>query len=268
MKQVFTVLFCILCLHCIAAPTRSGVSAMHTRFTAEEDTQPWYVTDGLIAHFDGIYNVGYGQHDQSTTRWYSLVGDFYWPITVAYDDCVSFTGSEAVRNQNGAEASFNVLHDLTLHSVVTTPSSVIWTMQSLIALGRDSFSKNGFVLGGVSGYGTFQAYWKSAYSGGTAYYVDTGKGANEQFVLDIVFFYDELIFDVYIDGTKVGRRTIAPEVWNLDGKTDIRLRMGANSGALNDVSGFRLHEVMLYERALTEEEIQWNYTLDVGRFGL
>ena len=269
MRRTVSLFIAILCLHGIAAPTRSGMSAMHTRFIEEEEAQPWYVTEGLNVHFDGIYNVGYGQHESSAIRWLDLVNGFYYPISVSYDDCISIVGTDAVRYPNVSEVSFTLNHDMTLHTVVTTPSRVTWDMQALIALGRDSFSKNGFVLGGVAGYGTFQAYWKSSYSGGTAYYVDTGVGANAKVVVDIVFVYNSLQFVVYVNGIQCSSvKEIDHSVWNLDGKTDIRLRMGSSGGALNDASGFRSHSIMLYDRALSDEEVQWNYTLDKERFDL
>lgn len=261
----------ILCLHGIAAPTRSGVSAMHTRFTAEEETQPWYVTDGLVVHFDGIYNVGYGQHSSSTTKWIDLINGFTLTILIPYEDGISFNGQiSAVNYPSGGGVTFSVSHDLTLHTVVTAPSSISWATRAMIAIGRDSFSMNGFVVGGgKTTYNTVKAYWSSAYSGGTTYTVDTGKYPNERFSVDIVFYYQSLQFMVYVNGVQTGSmQTIDPTVWNLDGRTDIYMRYGSNSGVLNDASGFRSHSVMLYDRALTEEEIQWNYTLDAERFGL
>ena len=33
---------------------------------------PWYVTDGLVLHLDGIYNAGIGTHDAAATKWVDL----------------------------------------------------------------------------------------------------------------------------------------------------------------------------------------------------
>lgn len=96
---------------------------------------------------------------------------------------------------------------------------------------------------------------------------NTGIGANTTFVVDSVFKKDTLLMTVYINGIEVGSKTIADAVWNLDGQ-DVFLQMGANSGALNDGTGFRLFSVMLYDRCLTEEEIQYNFMIDCERFGL
>ena len=30
---------------------------------------PWYVTDGLVLHYDGIYNSGFGTHESDAAVW-------------------------------------------------------------------------------------------------------------------------------------------------------------------------------------------------------
>lgn len=260
---------CTLCL--CAAPTKSSVAARHLVKCIEGvPTAADYVQTGLQNQFDGIENVAAGQHDPTTTQWLDLkTGGYFFNIAAAYADCVSFTGSNSVFSGPGASAGFSVDHDLTLHAVITAPRSISYTTQAMIALGRDSFSKNGFVLGGLAGYANAQAFWASAYSGGTRYLVDTGKGASSKFAYTVAFDYDSLQFEVYINGVKVGAtQTISADVWNLDGKTDVRLGMGANSGSLNDGSGFRLHSVLLYNRTLSAAEVAANYAIDKERFGL
>lgn len=88
--------------------------------------------------------------------------------------------------------------------MLTAPNSLSWTVRSLPALGRDIFGINGFVVGAIAGKATMQAYWCSAYSGGTRYSIDTGKKASETFAVDIVFNRSSLQFDVYVDAAYVG----------------------------------------------------------------
>ena len=172
-----------------------------------------------------------------------------------------------MKHMNGVDASLRADSDLTIHVVVTAPSKISWAVRAMPNLGRDSFGINGFCLGGVAGLSNIQAYWGSEYTGGTKYYIDTGIGINTTFVVDSVFQKETLLMTVYVNGVEVGRKTIAESVWNLDGQ-NVFLQMGANSGALNDSTGFRLFSVMLYDRCLTEEEIQYNFTIDCERFGL
>lgn len=56
-------------------------------FAAAADTEPAsdYVQDGLVCHFDGIENVGYGlAHADATNRWVDLTGNGYdWSLDLA-----------------------------------------------------------------------------------------------------------------------------------------------------------------------------------------
>lgn len=251
-------------------PRRSMLGACNVVEESEAELVNPYIQNGLEVMFDGIWNINWGNHDPTTKKWYDLKGSGrYFHIESAYSDCVSFTGSNNLKAENGGDVGFSADHDLTLTAVVTAPKSISWQVQSMIALGRDSFSKNGFVLGGLAGYSNVQAFWGEQYSGGTRYIVDTGFGASSRFAYSVVFYYDALQFEIYINGFKVGNtQTISPTVWNLDGMTDLRLAMGANSGALNDTTGFRLHNVLLYSRPLSDEEITHNYLIDKERFGI
>lgn len=273
MKKMKCLVAAFLCAFIASASiVQSNASAKHQQFQLEQKQQPWYVKDALVVHFDGLFNTGKrGQHSSDTSYWVDLVSQCMMPIARAYDNCVSFQSSTVpVLSQPGIVKYFTADHDFTLHTVVTTPvSSPSWTMQALIAFGRSSFNKNGFVLGGIAGYSSFQAFYSSAYSGGTKLYVDTNRGANVTFVLDIVFYYNTLQFTAYVDGVQLSEaRQIPQNAWNLDGQSDISIAIGANSGALNDASGFRQHSIILYSKALSLEEVQYNYNIDKMRFGL
>jgi len=271
MKIEMTFALATAFLEALCYPISSSIGGKHISFNSvgeEGLSAKSYVQDGLAIQFDGIENVSYGSHDSSTTWWYELVtGQYKWQIYHAYDDCVSFQSSQNMKHLNGVDVSLRADSDLTIHAVATAPSSISWAVRAMPNLGRDSFGVNGFCLGGVAGLSNIQAYWGSAYSGGTKYYIDTGIGINTTFVVDSVFKKDTLMMTVYVNGIEVGRKTISGSVWNLDGQ-NVFLQMGANSGALNDGTGFRLFSVMLYDRCLTEEEIQYNFTIDCERFGL
>lgn len=67
----------MLSLTCLANVVRSVNGAVHSRFSVSAEemvTAKDYVQDGLIAMYDGIENVGYGQHSVSSTIWVNLAG--------------------------------------------------------------------------------------------------------------------------------------------------------------------------------------------------
>lgn len=105
---------------------------------------------------------------------------------------------------SGQKTAYFIGDELSLHVMLTAPNSISWTVRSLPAFGRDSYGINGFVVGAIAGKATMQAYWCSAYTGGTCYSIDTGKKASETFAVDIVFNRYSLQFDVYVDAIYVG----------------------------------------------------------------
>ena len=55
-----------------------------------------YVTDGLVAMWDGVWNAGGGIHDPNATVWKDLIGahDFVLPAGISFgEDCALFTKS-------------------------------------------------------------------------------------------------------------------------------------------------------------------------------
>ena len=61
----------------VAAPVKSDEAANGVAFTNDGIVIPStseYIQDGLVAMWDAIENVGYGEHDGTTTVWKDLVG--------------------------------------------------------------------------------------------------------------------------------------------------------------------------------------------------
>ena len=76
MRSLIAVIQLLVCMNLIASPTRSSVAARQSYIAGEEGkvTIP-YVVDGLVAMWDGEWNVGIGEHDDSTTVWVDLSGN-------------------------------------------------------------------------------------------------------------------------------------------------------------------------------------------------
>lgn len=73
MKKVIAVFCLTLWSFCYAQPIRSIIAAEQIKAVEEEQPDPnQYVMDGLIAWYDGEWNVGIGEHDASVTVWKDL----------------------------------------------------------------------------------------------------------------------------------------------------------------------------------------------------
>lgn len=78
-----------------AAPIKSMLGSCHTEDDSIAVKNP-YVTDGLVAMWDGEWNVGFWQHDENAAIWKDLVGT---------EDLVSTNG--AFFGTNFANCAYN-----------------------------------------------------------------------------------------------------------------------------------------------------------------
>ena len=77
MKNIILTVMSIMTSCLLASPIKSGIGARSictVDSEAKQYTAADYIQDGLIAMYDGIENVGIGQHDNAATNWIDLVG--------------------------------------------------------------------------------------------------------------------------------------------------------------------------------------------------
>jgi len=78
MRMEFFIASFLLMGICFGSPTRSSIGAVHSRFSsvAEESVSAKdYVQDGLVAMWDGIWNAGWGRHNDHAKIWKNLMED-------------------------------------------------------------------------------------------------------------------------------------------------------------------------------------------------
>lgn len=69
--------------HVLASPTRAilaGKGVVQAAVDVAEYTASDYVQDGLLTQFDAIENVGYGERDDTSNRWYDLKSGAYMTL--------------------------------------------------------------------------------------------------------------------------------------------------------------------------------------------
>lgn len=93
---------------------------------------PWYVTDGLVLHLDGIYNAGVGVHDNDATEWLDLSGQT--------------TGNLTVKNHTWIEKGLNFSDTSTVTGVLTLP-----VVDASAAAGEEYTYANGITVEEVLG---------------------------------------------------------------------------------------------------------------------
>ena len=77
MKKIIMVVAAILGMASYSAPVRSmlGAQGAINKITAAEPWMNPYITDGLIAMWDGEWNAGPGKHDPNATIWIDISGN-------------------------------------------------------------------------------------------------------------------------------------------------------------------------------------------------
>ncbi len=233
----------------LAAPTKSSVAARHLVNSGAGGgwTNP-YITDGLVAMWDGEWNAGVGgEHDANATSWVDLVNG------VPYIGTNPLFESNAVVSDGGNTAantfSFSgyISHDRT-KEIVIQPISILFTNDPFLkstgdgsldfALwatrtpSLDAFVRNGQSIARIPSSDAYQKMsFSAAYSqSGTQGYLNGEK------TVDTGFIYSPQ-GNMYFP-------------------------------ALNTNNKARMYSIRIYNRALTAEEIAHNYTVDKARFNL
>ena len=75
MRLVMSMLLIAISGIVIAAPVKSSIAAKQNSVNEVSEWVNPYVTDGLVAMWDGEWNAGGGVHDPNATVWKDLVGN-------------------------------------------------------------------------------------------------------------------------------------------------------------------------------------------------
>ena len=200
-----------------------------------------YIRDGLIAMWDGIENAGWGTHDPNATTWKELVGGTSTSIgsgTVFAQDYVS----------------------------VPSTSKSIYDTKDLINSGSFTFEACGF-CGTYVSLCTFglQNYFSPYFAWGQAVYltIDDGFGLNTVRGTGGANIRSSCAVTSHGGSTtiwfpKLGAQKT--EIFSFGNQTQGQFYFTGQSGGIC--------AIRLYNRALTADEIAYNYSIDKVRFNL
>ena len=236
-------------------PIRSSLGADNVVKGVDGWSNP-YVTDGLIAMWDGIWNVGGGVHDAGSSVWKDLVGSNDMSLSASG---ITFGQDSIVCEQGGyAAMSASISSFLTMEAVLSFDS---------VGSGRIAFSPV-YTDNGYDG----KDRWIALRANGTVNFCGFGK---------------------YIEGFGVGAaRYVACEYSQAEAVANNDIVSAFLDGSAAQISttgggyGFgrarclgvspqssyyfagKIHSVRLYSRALDSDEIESNYLVDKERFNL
>ena len=217
-----------------------------------------YVTDGMVAMWDGEWNAGGGVHDLSATKWKELISG---------TDCESVGtptwGDKFFRStSNKNSAYFNSFcpdtinapgHTVEIVSEKRTDSrGVIW---------------GSYGINGANG-SNFEYYRSHKYF--RAYYNASPDIRSDSYTFPIgvtKYFAACRDGDEYSIKDGEGRKLASTETAVRNLKQSV-MRIGTDSRTLSMCFDGDIFCIRVYNRALTTEEIAHNYAIDKARFNL
>ena len=215
-----------------------------------------YVQDGLIAMWDGIENAGWGVHDPNATVWKELnlsgidligSGD-----VICIDDGFRFgrDGSVGYMRDGGTKVSKSVASVSACITNLSTKNTWIATF------GLDSSNTNGKIL----------SLWNNHYLG-------TGWNRKPKFVIAggvnrfatySVNYTGNDATEAFVDKNSISQESTEGFADNISDNLMIGCR--GNNTAWNMIG--TIHNLRVYDRKLTADEITANYSVDKARFGI
>lgn len=287
MRKLLFLLLSACCLSVLSAPIRSNLGGEGVEGIPEQDapTAADYIQDGLIAMWDGIENVGYGVHDDTSTVWVDLAGVFNMDMPtrdhVWEEDCIRCDSTKPMYAERTQEFFDCTKEEYTVEAVIQLPDfeylspAVNW---AILGWGGEAGSQLFSTRIDNSRRWLFST-WRNNYGG-----VGVSRVQGSTYTVANPVWYAEKIH-LSLTGDVDGQRTIryingvSEDSWpdaavpGLSNQYYTWFAINGN-GRNNDTwgagvgRGTRYFSVRIYSRVLTAEEVKYNHHIDVERFGL
>lgn len=241
-----------------------------------------YITDGLVAMWDGIWNAGWGVHSAFPDKWVDLTGngnDAYPsedPLMFD-DDSLVYTGrtdvccwsvntlSDAMKTLASRTGKFYTVQfrvDITSGSNNAEVCSMPGANGSVEAFSIRLASGSVYIIGGVYNQHSLSNYRSNSYSYSCA---DLTENGVKQFMW--IGYRGEIAslkapFEKFSNSGKVEQVSVSPKVF----AEPLTFGYNGRTANKNPWTG-KLHNIRFYDRELTDDEVKYNFDVDLERFG-
>lgn len=234
-----------------ALPTRSAVAARHILGGGAPWTNP-YITDGLVAMWDGVWNCGGGEHDANATVWKDLVGSRDATLSGSYSwgnnywDVQSVSGHGLARWDATNLGNSQTIEFVIMPIALSLYGRIISEGQAVASPNLDT-NENSIRM---YGYG-----------------IDSTKRVSSDFQASAIHSHQITHpsggpMRYYIDGSLVWEAQTSQD------STGAEYGYFANRPDYTRGLDARYFTMRRYNRVLTEEELSANYAIDKARFNL
>ena len=231
-----------------------------------------YISDGLIAHWDGLENVSYGgAHDNGATTWTELTGNgpnIAKPSGSQFVDAGLQTARAngttiAAANAKkilGAFASANYTAEVAFNQASTTPNASVGYKTKICTMLLFGYSK--YFLGTFNdtqmGMSPNNGGYEGGFNSGSAYLTTATTLGQHSFSCT----QSGKACVVRADGTLSGTRTTTPSASPATSHGFCFNRAYYQDYGLNGT----YHAIRIYDRALSADEVAVNYAVDAVRY--
>lgn len=244
---------------------------LNFRFTLNSASLSNYVKNGLILHYDGIENNGFGKHNHKATLWKDLSGrnNDAQLNNVMFDQNSGWNANSLHLDDEKGNKDFSVLQTTTFSGMKSFTIEVTGSFNVYSSGNRSPriISSNGSYLGNyqsINGVDITQVNQDKNYKS----YVSNGDSALAK-EYNIASYSPQMTLTIrFDDGSKQltyfanGRKVKEDLITNF---TTINL---SKIGLAYEANGaYVYHSVRVYNGVLTNEEIKQNYEVDQTRFG-
>lgn len=208
-----------------------------------------YITDGLVAMWDGEWNAGVGgEHDDTTTIWTDLISGAKFTPTI-------FDGG-SIKFENGVAVYSNAV-------AISSGFSKQMYNNFTIELGLDNSAGDHYDFASR----VFSSYAIEVARGGTLGVYNGYAPPREQMINGVLCLRVDAAKDThYINGVQRYQRNKIGNYGGTPFTLGYSYKRNTSPTSLNGT--IRMRGIRVYERALTDEEIAANYAVDKDRFGI
>lgn len=271
----------ILTYHEAPAYIKSLIGGANTSILHDEGRKNPYITSGLVAMWDGEWNIGWGEHDSSTSSWVNLVNGsdllaLNYNKTSWGDNCLVMSkGEEDLSSVATSDKDFAFATNYSSHPHVQIEIVIRltsrWSRYNSVAGGYKQ-SQLLFRTGITGAYAVHRGYaiHTTKLSDSDAYStISVGRPDNELYSR---YYYSgfgdffEKKCSMSIDPiSTTGIASINGNTYTYD--TIVRDSSAGAKTSIGAISG-EMYCIRVYSRPLTVDEVVHNYAIDSERFGL
>lgn len=243
-----------------------SINIVYPYTSNEVNNHTTYVQNGLITYLDGINNTGTG-HSNYTTTWVDLSGNGNDAI-IEFDDGIGYQWGEKQFTFDG-EQSYAKIENMagkTFPNGVTLETRVkVISTKGATGSGTVEFMNNFHAAGfGISYYSNSKfgsaIHTNGAYQGSQS---TATSGLGIFYTLTLT--YDNFSLKIYENGVLKNTKNLNDNTPITTSPIPMCIGCNPNSTGVDTYSNIAVENVLIYDRALTEDEVMQNYRADQAK---